>query len=139
MEDGKISLMKRVFDSWRTRDFDSLVDLAHPEIFAQVGVPPDETKRTYRGRDEILAFLREGDETYDHFEAEPHTFTVGPAGRVLAEGSVRYKPRVNGGMAALAYWVCEIREGKIAWWQSFSDRSQALQAAGLAPPVAPSS
>jgi hypothetical protein len=77
--------------------------------------------------------LRDGDEKYDRYEAEPHTFTVGPTGRVLAEGSVSYRRRADGGMAALAYWVCEIRQGKVAWWEAFSERAPALRAAGLTP------
>ena len=36
-------------------------------------------------------------------------------------------------MASVAYWVCEVRDGRIVFWESFSDRRRALMAAGLEP------
>jgi ketosteroid isomerase-like protein len=125
--------MRRVFDGWKARDFDALLDLADPRIFAQLRLPPGDATRSYRGHDEILAFLRDGDERYEHFEAEPRAFAVGSTGRVFAEGSVSYRTRDGGGMASVAYWVCEVRDGKIVFWESFSDRRRALMAAGLEP------
>jgi ketosteroid isomerase-like protein len=127
--------MKRVFEGWKARDLDALLDLTHPQIFARVAVPPGEATRDYRGRDEIRGFLHEGDETYEHFEAEPRVFVVGPTGRVFAEGSVSYKKQGAGGMTSVAYWVCEVSDGQIVSWNSFSDRRRALVAAGLEPPV----
>jgi hypothetical protein len=35
----------------------------------------------------------------------------------------------------VAYWVCEVSDGQIVSWNSFSDRRRALVAAGLEPPV----
>jgi ketosteroid isomerase-like protein len=135
MEDPRIGVMKGVFEGWKARDFDALLDLADPEIFAELTLPPGNATRTYRGHDEIRAFLRDGDETYEHFEAEPRAFAVGSTGRVFAEGSVNYKRPGVGGMTSVAYWVCEVRDGKIVSWQSFSDRRRALTAAGLEPPA----
>jgi ketosteroid isomerase-like protein len=112
MEDSRIALMRRVFEGWKRRDFDALLELTHPDIFARVVLPPGEAKRAYRGREEILAFLHDGDDKYEQCEAEPRTFTVGPTGRVLAEGSVSYKGRDTGGIASVAYWVCEVRDGR---------------------------
>jgi ketosteroid isomerase-like protein len=131
MEDPKIAVMKRVFEGWKARDFNALLELADPRIFAQPRLQPGEATRKYRGHDEILAFLRDGDERYEHFEAEPQSFAVGSTGLVFAEGSVSYKARDGGGMATAAYWVCDVREGKIVSWESFSDRGRALSAAGL--------
>ena len=131
MEDARIAVMKRVFEGWKARDFDALVDLADPQIFAELRLPPGEATQSYRGHDEILAFLRDGDETYELFEAEPRAFAVGSTGRVFAEGSVSYRTRDGGGMTSVAYWVCEIQNGKIVSWESFSDRRRALTAADL--------
>jgi ketosteroid isomerase-like protein len=135
MEDPRIGVMKRVFEGWKARDFDALVDLTDPQIFADLALPPGDSRRSYRGHGEIRSFLREGDETYEHFEAEPQAFAVGSTGRVFAEGSVSYKTPGARGMTSVAYWVCEVRDGKIVSWQSFSDRRRALAAAGVEPPV----
>jgi ketosteroid isomerase-like protein len=135
MEDPRIAIMKRVFEGWKARDFDALLDLSDPEIFAELTLPPGDSRRSYRGHEEIRSFLRDGDETYEHFKAEPQAFAVGSTGRVFAEGSVSYKTPGARGMTSVAYWVCEVRDGKIVSWQSFSDRRRALAAAGLEPPV----
>jgi hypothetical protein len=97
MEDPRIGVMKRVFEGWKARDFDALLDLAHPQIFAHVAVPPGEATRSYCGRDEIRGFLHEGDETYEHFEAEPRVFAVGPTGRVFAEDPSAARSRAPAG------------------------------------------
>lgn len=127
--------MKKVFEGWRARDFDALIELTHPEIVALVAAPPADTKRAYKGKDEVLAFLWEGEETYAEYLAEATTFAVGPTGRVLAEGWVSYKRREDGGLASVAYWVCEVRDERIVYWESFSDADRARHAAGMkAPP-----
>jgi ketosteroid isomerase-like protein len=135
MEDPRIGVMKRVFEGWEERDFDTLLDLTDPQISAELVLPPGDATESYRGPEEIRAFLRNGDETYEHFKAEPRVFAVGSTGRVFAEGSVSYKRPGTGGMTSVAFWVCEVRDGKIVSWQSFSDRSRALAAADLGPPV----
>jgi ketosteroid isomerase-like protein len=134
-DDQRIRVMKRVFEGWKARDFDALLDLTDPQIFAELALPPGDSTQSYRGHEEIRAFLRDGDETYEHFKAEPQTFAVGSSGRVFAEGSVSYKRPGTGGMTSAAFWVCEVRDSKIVSWQSFSNRRRALAAAGLEPPV----
>ena len=42
-----------------------------------------------------------------------------------------YKKHGSRGISSAAYWVCEIREDKIVFWESFSDRQRALAASGL--------
>jgi ketosteroid isomerase-like protein len=134
-DDPRIGVMKRVFKGWEERDFDTLVELTDPEIFAELVVPPGDATESYRGQEEIRALLRDGDETYEHFKAEPRAFAVGSTGRVFAEGSVSYNTPGARGMTSVAFWVCEVRDGKIVSWQSFSDRRSALAAAGLEPPA----
>jgi ketosteroid isomerase-like protein len=135
MEDSRIGIMRRVFEGWKARDFDALLDLTDPGISAQVALPPGDSTQSYRGLDEIRAFLRDGDRKYDHFEAEPQAFAVGSTGRIFAEGSVSYGRPGARGMTSVAYWVCEVRDGKIVSWESFSDRRRALTAAGLEPAI----
>jgi ketosteroid isomerase-like protein len=133
MDDPRIAVMKQVFAAWKVRDFQALIDLADPEILARLALPPGAATRTYRGHDEIQTFLRDGDEAYEQFDADAASFAVGPTGLVFAEGSVSYNRPGTAGIASVAYWVCDVRDGKIVFWESFSDRPRALAAAGLAP------
>ena len=125
--------MKRVFEGWAARDFDALLSLVDPDIVARLTLPPGAAVHEYRGTGEIAAFLEQGDADYARFDADAKKFAVGPNGHVFAEGSVSYRPSNDGGMASRAYWVCEVRDGKIVSWQSFSDRRSALAAAGFDP------
>lgn len=75
--------MKRVFEGWEARDFDALLGLTDPQIFAELALPPGDSTQSYRGQEEIRSFLRDGDETYEHFKAEPRAFAVGSTGRVF--------------------------------------------------------
>ena len=133
MDDPRIAVMKRVFEGWAARDFDALLSLVDPDIVARLTLPPGAAVHEYRGTGEIAAFLEQGDADYARFDADTVGFAVGPNGHVFAEGSVSYRPSNDGGMASRAYWVCEVRDGKIVSWQSFSDRRSALAAAGLDP------
>jgi ketosteroid isomerase-like protein len=131
MEDARIAVMRRVFEGWEARDFEALLALVHPEIVAALALPPGAAAETHRGKGEIQAFLRDGDAQYEYFKAEPRAFAIGPSGRVFAEGSVSYKKRGSGGISSVAYWVCEVRDERIVFWESFSDRRLALMASGL--------
>jgi ketosteroid isomerase-like protein len=133
MEDPVTDLMRRAFGCYRERDLDALIGLVHPAIVA-VDATPLAAKHVYQGRDEILAMLRERDSQFADYQAEARTFTVTPDGRVLAEGFARYKRAGAGQGAAQAfYWLCEVRDDMIVRWESFTDRHEALAAAGLRP------
>ena len=123
--------MRSVFEGWKARDFDRLLELTDPQISAELVLPPGVATESYSGRDEIRAFLHDGDAEYEYFEAEPKAFAIGPTGRVFAEGLVSYRKRGARGMSSIAFWVCEVKEGRIVSWQSFSDRGPALAASGL--------
>jgi ketosteroid isomerase-like protein len=107
------------------------MELVHPDIVARLALPPGASTEEYRGHGEIAGFLDDGDARYDRFDAEPRAFAVGPTGRVFAEGSVSYGTTGSAGIASVAYWVCEVRDGKIVSWESFGDRRRALTAAGF--------
>ncbi len=131
MEDARIALMRKVFADWKARDFEALMKLTHPQISAELVLPPGSAAQTYDGEDAIQGFLSDGDRDYEYFEADAEAFDIGPTGRVFAEGTVSYRKRGGGGMSSVAFWACEIKDDKIVAWQSFSDRGRARAAAGL--------
>ena len=86
----------------------------------------------YRGYDELLAWWR--DEilvTWEFFEVYPERFErVGD--RLLVNG--RWKARGSESGIELdmpATWVIEVRDGKIAYWQTYTDEAQARDHIGL--------
>ena len=88
--------------------------------------------KSYRGVDAVVGWLR--DEiwaNWDHFDTVPEEFTrVGQ--RILVTG--RWHARGKGSGVELdipATWVVEVRDGKITYWRTYTDRHQALRDIGL--------
>ena len=88
--------------------------------------------RSYRGHDGILEWWR--DEilvTWEQFETFPERFErVGD--KLLVTG--RWKARgIESGveLEIPATWVVEVRDGKIVYWQTYTDHAQARRDIGL--------
>jgi ketosteroid isomerase-like protein len=88
--------------------------------------------KSYRGVDAVVGWLR--DEiwaNWEHFDTVPEEFTrVGE--RILVTG--RWHARGKGSGVELdipATWVVEVRDGKITYWQTYTDRDQARRDVGL--------
>ena len=88
--------------------------------------------KSYRGVDAVVGWLR--DEiwaNWEHFDTVPEEFTrVGE--RILVTG--RWHARGKGSGVELdipATWVVEVRDGKITYWQTYTDRDQARRDIGL--------
>ena len=88
--------------------------------------------KSYRGVDAVVGWLR--DEiwaNWEHFDTVPEEFTrVGQ--RILVTG--RWHARGKGSGVELdipATWVIEVRDGKITYWRTYTDRDQALRDIGL--------
>jgi ketosteroid isomerase-like protein len=69
--------------------------------------------------------------SWEAFETIPHDVRrVG--NRLLVFGHWRARSRTSGVELEMpATWVVDVRQGKIARWQTFTDRSEALAAVGL--------
>ena len=89
--------------------------------------------RSYRGRHGVLEWLdTEVRTNWDYFFTIPEKFErVGD--KLLVGG--RWRARGKGSGVELerpATWVIEVRDGKIAHWQTYTDRDEALRDLGLA-------
>jgi ketosteroid isomerase-like protein len=88
--------------------------------------------KSYRGVNAVVGWLR--DEiwaNWEHFDTVPEEFTrVGQ--RILVTG--RWHARGKGSGVELdipATWVVEVRDGKITYWRTYTDRHQAHRDIGL--------
>jgi ketosteroid isomerase-like protein len=136
MSGSAVEVVRRAFRSYQERDVDALTEILHPEVVAVLGAPLA-AKHVYRGHAEVFAMLRARDAKYAHYEVNGRVFTLTPDGRVLVEGLAVYQPFGDGhGAAQRFFWVYEIRDDMIVRMESFSDRGEALAAAGL-PAVRP--
>jgi ketosteroid isomerase-like protein len=90
--------------------------------------------KSYRGVDAVVGWLR--DEiwaSWEQFDTVPEEFTrVGD--KVLVRGHWRATGKESGvELVIRATWVVEVRNGKIAYWQTYTDHEDALRDLGLGP------
>ena len=88
--------------------------------------------KSYRGVDAVVGWLR--DEiwaNWEHFDTVPEEFTrVGL--RILVTGRWHARGKASGVELDIpATWVIEVRDGKIVYWQTYTDNAQARRDIGL--------
>jgi ketosteroid isomerase-like protein len=121
----RVTVARAVMEGFAARDRDRLLALFTPdaEFWTRVTVLDGPH---FRGHDGVRAWLRAVDEQYDRYE-------VVDAVLVSCRLRMRYKGD-RYGMVRTAHWVFRVDEdrGCVVSFTSFRDRSEAVEAAGLA-------
>jgi ketosteroid isomerase-like protein len=94
--------------------------------------------RVYRGHDGFVHWWEnETMANWERFEVHPQEFQrVGD--HILVFGRWRARGRASGvDLDIPATWVIDVRDGKIARFQTYTDRAEALEAVGLSEQDAP--
>lgn len=131
MADEDIELVRRVWAAFTRGDEDEWRGDLHPEIVAIPFGAKLEGKE-YRGYDQVLSWWK--DEilvTWEQFEVYPERFER-VHDKLLVTG--RWKARGSESGVDLdlpATWVIEVRDGKIAYWQTYTDEEDARRDVGL--------
>ena len=124
-------MVRRAWAAFSRLDYDEVLRELDPEVVLVPFGAALEGK-SYRGhdgamewwRDEILA-------TWDQFKTLPERFQrVGE--RLLVTGHWHARGIESGVELDIpATWVVEVRDGKIAYWQTYTDHAQARRDIGL--------
>jgi ketosteroid isomerase-like protein len=129
--DADFEVVRRAWAASSSADQDGMARELHPEIVAIPFGAALEGK-VYRGPEAVVAWLR--DEilvSWEFFQVLPERFErVGE--RLLVTG--RWKARgIESGVELdiPASWIVEVRDGKIAYWQTYTDHDQARREIGL--------
>jgi ketosteroid isomerase-like protein len=131
MPDADFEVVRRAWEAFSRVDLDGMLGELHPEVIAfPFGAALE--GRSYRGieqvslwwRDEILA-------TWDFFRVLVDGFQrVG--NRLLVTG--RWNARgIESGIELdiAASWIIDVRDGKIAYWRTYTEQEQARRDIGL--------
>jgi ketosteroid isomerase-like protein len=88
----------------------------------------------YHGHDEVRGWMEELRHDWEVFETRPEEFRDLGDGRVLVLGTWRARGRSSGVEldSQHAAWLMQVRNGKLARHQTFTDIEKAFEAAGLA-------
>jgi ketosteroid isomerase-like protein len=131
MPDEDFEVVRRAWAAASCADEEAMVREWHPEVVAVPFGAAMEGK-TYRGREEVLGWWR--DEilvSWEFFEVIPEGFQrVGE--KLLVTGHWNARGKGSGvELDIQASWVIEVRDGKIAYWQTYTEHAQARRDIGL--------
>ena len=131
MADPDFEVIRRAWAASGQKDLDALRADLHPDICA-IPFGAAMEGRAYRGPDEVVAWLR--DEilvSWEFFQVLPERFErVGD--RLLVTGRWNARGSESGVELDIpATWVVEVRDGKVAYWQTYTDHAQARREIGL--------
>ena len=131
MPDDDFELVRRAWAAASRGDEEGMLAEFHPKIVAIPFGAAMEGK-AYRGHEGLLSWWRdEIQASWNYFEVLPEQFQrVGE--RILVTGRWHARGRESGVELDLpASWIIEVRDGKIAYWQTYTDLGQARRDIGL--------
>ena len=131
MPDDDFEVVRRSWAAASRGDEDGMLHELHAEIVAVPFGAAMEGK-AYRGPAEVMGWWRhEIMANWDYFQVLPKTFErVGD--KILVTGRWNARGRESGVELDIpASWVVEVRDGKIVYWQTYTDHAQARRDAGL--------
>jgi ketosteroid isomerase-like protein len=131
MPDDDFEVVRRSWAATSRNDEDAMLRELHPEVVA-IPFGAAMEGRSYRGPAAVIGWLRKEIHTsWDVFEVLPERFErVGD--KLLVTGRWHARGLESGvELDIQASWVVEVRDGKIAYWQTYTDHAQARRDLGL--------
>ena len=126
MSQANVEVVRRLFDSYRRRDYVEAAECLAAHVVYEVG-----QELPARGREEVRAMWERWDTTWDELETVPEEF-IDAGEQVLV--TVHYSARGRGSgieYEERLFDVYTFSDGQCVRKQEFRDRSEALGAAGL--------
>ena len=122
--------VRRLFAAFNKRDWDAF----SAELDPAVEYAPLEEQAVYRGPEAFIQYAERWLEAWDTFLVEAEEIESTPA-EDCAFIAIRFRGRGKGSGADFddrrSFWVGELRGGRLYRISEYSDRAQALEAAGL--------
>jgi ketosteroid isomerase-like protein len=136
MSEENFEVPRRLIDAYARGDIPSFLEFLDPDV-EWVPIMATLEGRVYRGREGVVRWLDELASDWEYFEPRYEDYRdLGDL--VLILGSWRARGRASGVELENqpAAWLYEIENGKVVRMRTFTDRSEALEAAGLPKPGA---
>ena len=133
MTDDDFEVVRRAWAAFSRDDQGGMVRELHPEIVA-VPFGAEMEAKAYRGPQGVLRWWRDEIQTnWESFQVIPEEFERA-GDRLLVTGRWNARGKESGvELDVPASWVVEVRDGKISYWQTYTDHAQARRDAGLDP------
>jgi ketosteroid isomerase-like protein len=131
MSQENVEVVRGAHEAFNRRDVAALLALLDQEV-EWIPILAALEGRVYRGHAGVRRWIQELDTDWEAFETCPEEFRdLGD--RVLILGSWRARGRVSGVQLENqpGSWVAHVKDGKVTRQQTYTDRAEALKAAGL--------
>jgi ketosteroid isomerase-like protein len=131
VDSHNIEMVRELLDSVNRLDAEGMIARIQPD-YEFVPIMAALEGRTYIGVDGVHQWLADMKDHWEYFECRPEEYhDLGD--RVIAFGHWRARGRASGveveGQPAT--WVAWVRDGLLCRWRTFTDRDEALEAAGV--------
>jgi ketosteroid isomerase-like protein len=129
MSQQNVEIIRRWNAAYNTRDHNSLRELTHPEFEFQTIFLTVES--VFRGHEGLDAYFKAIDGSYERFVVPGDEF-IDAGAAVLVVGRAEWRGRESGAEGTMPLFVAAwLRAGKVFRIETFTDRSEALEAVGL--------
>ena len=130
MSQVNVEIVRRIFDAFNRRDIAAFLELLDPDV-EWVPILAVLEGRVYRGHEEIREWIKDLAADWEFFEVYYEELRdLGD--RVLVSGHWRARGRASGvEVENPGTYLYEIEGGKVVSMRTFTDRAEALEAAGL--------
>jgi ketosteroid isomerase-like protein len=121
--------VRRIWAALSKRDWDAF----SAELDPEVEYTPVEEQVVRRGQEAVVQYAERWLEAWDTFSGEPEEVKSAPAAD-CAFLALRFRGRGKGSGVEIderGFWVYELRGGRLYRISEYSDRAEALAAAGL--------
>jgi uncharacterized protein len=132
MSEENVEIVRRVIEAWNSDEQDSVIRFLDPEVIF------DATRRlvnpkTYTGMEGMRLMLADRDEVWEEFRTEPDQF-LDAGDRIVVIGRWVGKGKGSGiEVQQPVAHVFTLHDGRVVRWElGYTDRGEALEAAGLA-------
>jgi uncharacterized protein len=129
-ESETVRIIRLGYDAFNRGDFEGAVSLMHPDVeLRRPEMSPESESGPLRGPEAVRAWMMP--DIFERQQVEVEEI-VENGDKVLVGGRIRVRARGSGiEVDDQAFHIWTIRDGKAARLEFYSDRSQALKAAGL--------
>lgn len=131
MSPENVDIVRGLPEVFNRRDIPAMLALLDPDV-EWIPIMATLEGRVYRGHDGVCQWIEDLGTDWEYFETYTEEWhDLGD--RVLAFGRWRARGRASGIELENepASWLWDVRDGKIVRLQTFTDRTEAIEAAGL--------
>jgi len=129
MAKDNVDVVQGAWDAFARGDIDGAVEAFAPN--AEMRVPESVPwGGTYIGQDGFRDFLYKIDQAFDQFKATPDKVLGADDNHVIVVAKTKGRTKSGGVLEGSAVWVYQLRDGRIAAAESWTDTARVLETLG---------